>query len=135
MAKFIGHESSIHISDLIVSDEKLIDKDWNNAWNGRRKYLHWCFLLRKKTKIKVRQPLQKILIPAIDKTFIAQVDLVKSLILAEVNVKEIEYIGDTSGIISKKVKPNFKLLGKKLGGKMKMASDVISNWLTMKYYN
>ncbi|HPN18532.1 MAG TPA: DUF5915 domain-containing protein, partial [Chitinophagales bacterium] len=83
--------------------------------------------LRKKTKIKVRQPLQKILIPAIDKTFIAQVDLVKSLILAEVNVKEIEYIGDTSGIISKKVKPNFKLLGKKLGGKMKMASDAISN--------
>jgi isoleucyl-tRNA synthetase len=69
--------------------------------------------------------LQKILIPAIDKDFIAQIDKVKSLILAEVNVKEIEYIGDTSGIISKKVKPNFKLLGKKLGGKMKQATDII----------
>ena len=81
--------------------------------------------LRKKTKIKVRQPLQKILIPAIDKSFTAQVDKVKELILSEVNVKEIEYIGDTSGIISKKIKPNFKLLGKKLGGKMKFATDVI----------
>jgi isoleucyl-tRNA synthetase len=83
--------------------------------------------LRKKTKIKVRQPLQKILVPAIDKDFIDQIDKVKELILSEVNVKEIEYIGDTSGIISKKVKPNFKLLGKKLGGKMKLASDVIQS--------
>ncbi len=83
--------------------------------------------LRKKTKIKVRQPLQKILIPAIDRAFIEQVDKVKSLILAEVNVKEIEYISDTSGIISKKVKPNFKLLGKKLGGKMKAASELIQH--------
>jgi len=83
--------------------------------------------LRKKTKIKVRQPLQKILIPAIDKDFIEQVDKVKTLILAEVNVKEIEYISDTSGIISKKIKPNFKLLGKKLGGKMKLASEHIQH--------
>ena len=73
----------------------------------------------------MRQPLQKILIPAIDKEFIAQIDKVKSLILAEVNVKEIEYIGDTSGIITKKVKPNFKLLGKKLGSKMKQATEII----------
>ena len=55
------------------------------------------------------------------------VDKVKELILSEVNVKEIEYISDTSGIISKKVKPNFKLLGKKLGDKMKNASDVIQH--------
>jgi isoleucyl-tRNA synthetase len=123
----LATNSSIHISDLIVSDDVLIDKDLEQRMEWAQEISSLVLSLRKKTKIKVRQPLQKILIPAIDKTFIAQVDLVKSLILAEVNVKEIEYIGDTSGIISKKVKPNFKLLGKKLGGKMKMASDVISN--------
>ena len=123
----LATNSSIHISDLIVSDDVLIDKDLEQRMEWAQEISSLVLSLRKKTKIKVRQPLQKILIPAIDKTFIAQVDLVKSLILAEVNVKEIEYIGDTSGIISKKVKPNFKLLGKKLGGKMKMASDIISN--------
>jgi isoleucyl-tRNA synthetase len=123
----LATNASIHISDLIVSDDVLIDKDLEQRMEWAQEISSLVLSLRKKTKIKVRQPLQKILIPAIDKTFIAQVDLVKSLILAEVNVKEIEYIGDTSGIISKKVKPNFKLLGKKLGGKMKMASDVISN--------
>jgi isoleucyl-tRNA synthetase len=123
----LATNASIHISDLIISDDALIDKDLEQRMEWAQEISSLVLSLRKKTKIKVRQPLQKILIPAIDKTFIAQVDLVKSLILAEVNVKEIEYIGDTSGIISKKVKPNFKLLGKKLGGKMKMASDVISN--------
>jgi isoleucyl-tRNA synthetase len=123
----LATNSSIHISDLIVSDDVLIDKDLEQRMEWAQEISSLVLSLRKKTKIKVRQPLQKILIPAIDKRFIEQVDLVKSLILAEVNVKEIEYIGDTSGIISKKVKPNFKLLGKKLGGKMKMASDAISN--------
>ncbi|MBP8192832.1 MAG: isoleucine--tRNA ligase, partial [Chitinophagales bacterium] len=123
----LATNASIHISDLIISDDALIDKDLEQRMEWAQEISSLVLSLRKKTKIKVRQPLQKILIPAIDKRFIAQVDLVKSLILAEVNVKEIEYISDTSGIISKKVKPNFKLLGKKLGGKMKMASDVISN--------
>ncbi len=123
----LATNASIHVSDLIISDDALIDKDLEQRMEWAQEISSLVLSLRKKTKIKVRQPLQKILIPAIDKIFIEQVDLVKSLILAEVNVKEIEYISDTSGIISKKVKPNFKLLGKKLGGKMKMASDIISN--------
>lgn len=123
----LATNASIHVSDLIISDDALIDKDLEQRMEWAQEISSLVLSLRKKTKIKVRQPLQKILIPAIDKRFIEQVDLVKSLILAEVNVKEIEYISDTSGIISKKVKPNFKLLGKKLGGKMKMASDIISN--------
>ena len=123
----LATNSSIHISDLIKSDANLIDKELEQRMDWAQEISSLVLSLRKKTKIKVRQPLQKILIPAIDTEFIAQVDKVKSLILAEVNVKEIEYIGDTSGIISKKVKPNFKLLGKKLGGNMKIASDVIQN--------
>ena len=119
--------SSIHISDLIKSDSTLIDVSLEQRMEWAQEISSLVLSLRKKTKIKVRQPLQKILIPAIDKDFIAQVDKVKELILAEVNVKEIEYISDTSGIITKKVKPNFKLLGKKLGGNMKMATDILQN--------
>lgn len=123
----LATNSSIHISNIVKSDANLINKELEQRMDWAQEISSLVLSLRKKTKIKVRQPLQKILIPAIDSEFIAQVDKVKSLILAEVNVKEIEYISDTSGIISKKVKPNFKLLGKKLGGNMKIASDVIQN--------
>ncbi len=116
---------SIHVSTLTQANDTLIDADLEQRMEWAQEISSLILSLRKKTKIKVRQPLQKILVPAIDKSFIAQIDLVKELILSEVNVKEIEYIGDTSGIISKKVKPNFKLLGKKMGGKMKVASELI----------
>ncbi len=121
----LSTKNSIHLSTLVIADEKLIDLQLEQRMSWAQEISSLVLSLRKKTKIKVRQPLQKILIPAIDNSFIAQIDKVKELILAEVNVKEIEYIGDTSGIISKKIKPNFKLLGKKLGGKMKLAADII----------
>ncbi len=121
----LATKTSIHLSYLIKSDKNLIDLPLEQRMDWAQEISSLVLSLRKKTKIKVRQPLQKILIPAIDKSFTAQVDKVKELILSEVNVKEIEYINDTSGILSKKIKPNFKLLGKKLGGKMKFATDVI----------
>ncbi len=123
----LGTTSSIHLSQLENGNENAIDTALEQRMEWAQEISSLVLSLRKKTKIKVRQPLQKILVPAIDKNFIAQVDKVKGLILSEVNVKEIEYISDTSGIISKKVKPNFKLLGKKLGGKMKAASEHIQN--------
>lgn len=122
-----GKNESIHLSLLKIADENVIDKALEQRMEWAQEISSLVLSLRKKTKIKVRQPLQKILIPAIDKDFITQIDKVKSLILAEVNVKEMEYISDTSGIISKKIKPNFKLLGKKLGNKMKVANEVIQN--------
>ena len=124
----LSTKNSIHLSTLVIADEKLIDLQLEQRMSWAQEISSLVLSLRKKTKIKVRQPLQKILIPAIDNSFIAQIDKVKELILAEVNVKEIEYIGDTSGIISKKIKPNFKLLGKKLGGKMKLAADIIQQF-------
>jgi isoleucyl-tRNA synthetase len=123
----LSASSSIHISDLIQSNPGLIDKELEQRMEWAQEISSLVLSLRKKTKIKVRQPLQKILIPALDNHFIQQVDKVKMLILSEVNVKEIEYVSDTSGIISKKIKPNFKLLGKKLGGKMKNATELIQN--------
>lgn len=116
---------SIHLSYLPIADNNKIDKTLEQRMSYAKDICSLILSLRKKTKIKVRQPLQKILIPAIDKEFIAQVDKVKDLILSEVNIKEIEYIPDTTGIISKKAKPNFKILGKKLGGKMKLVADAI----------
>src|SRR5690606_29290460 len=81
--------------------------------------------LRKKMGINVRQPLQKILLPVLDDTFRRRVEQVETLILSETNVKEIEFITDTSGIIKKKIKPNFKALGPKVGKDMKSVAAAI----------
>ncbi|MEO6633705.1 MAG: DUF5915 domain-containing protein, partial [Mucilaginibacter sp.] len=83
--------------------------------------------LRKKVGINVRQPLSKILLPILDKTFKGQVEQVKDLILSETNIKDIEYITDASGFIKKKVKPNFKVLGAKVGKDMKAVAEEITN--------
>jgi isoleucyl-tRNA synthetase len=82
--------------------------------------------LRKKSGINVRQPLARILIPVLDKKFEKRVELVKELILSETNIKGIEYIGDAAGLIKKKIKPNFKALGAKVGKDMKMVAAAIS---------
>ena len=84
--------------------------------------------LRKKVGINVRQPLSKILLPILDKNFAHQVDLVKELILSETNIKGIEYITDTAGFIKKKIKPNFKALGAKVGKDMKAVAEAIGNF-------
>jgi isoleucyl-tRNA synthetase len=125
-----GTKESVHLAYLPKADTNLIDSSLEQRMEYAQEISSLVLSLRKKTKIKVRQPLQKILIPAIDPEFIGQVDRVKELVLSEVNVKEIEYIPDTSGIISKKIKPNFKILGKKLGGKMKLAADAIQQFNT-----
>jgi isoleucyl-tRNA synthetase len=75
--------------------------------------------LRKKVNIPVRQPLQKVIIPVISEKVRAQLEAVKAIVLAEVNVKEMEFIADTTGIMSLKIKPNFKVLGKTYGARMK----------------
>jgi isoleucyl-tRNA synthetase len=82
--------------------------------------------LRRKVNIKVRQPLAKIMVPLTDESFKGKFEAVKNLILAEVNVKEVEYIHDTDGILVKKIKPNFKALGPKYGKLMKDISTAIS---------
>jgi isoleucyl-tRNA synthetase len=82
--------------------------------------------IRKKEKLRVRLPLRKIMLPVLDDKFQEDIDQVKDLILSEVNVKGIEYIANTSGIVSKKAKANFKTLGKRLGKNMKAAADLIS---------
>jgi isoleucyl-tRNA synthetase len=84
--------------------------------------------LRKKANIKVRQPLQKVLIPVLNPAMEQQLQRVEDLIKAEVNVKEIEYLTDTEGFIKKKIKPNFQALGKKLGPRMKTVTSALNNF-------
>ncbi len=119
---------SVHLADFPVANEEAINKDLEQRMDYAQRISSLVLSLRKNptVNIKVRQPLQKILLPVLDQDFVAQVDQVKDLILAEVNVKEIEYIDDTSGVIKKKIKPNFKTLGRRLGKDMKAASQAIA---------
>ncbi|MCD6355223.1 MAG: isoleucine--tRNA ligase, partial [Prolixibacteraceae bacterium] len=84
--------------------------------------------LRRKEKLKVRQPLGKIMVPVLNARFQEQFDAVKNIILTEVNVKEVKYITDTAGIIKKKIKPDFKILGPKYGKLMKQIAKAISGF-------
>ena len=81
--------------------------------------------LRKKERLRVRQPLKRILLPVLDENFQSSVEAVEELIKAEVNIKGIEYVFDTTGIVNKKAKPNFKTLGRGMGKDMKTASGLI----------
>jgi len=101
--------------------------DLEDRMDKAQKISSMVLSLRKRETIKVRQPLQRILLPVLDSHFEEQVEQVKALILSEVNVKEIEYLQDTSGVVKKKVKPNFKVLGRKLGPKMKDLVQLLNN--------
>ncbi|NNF21438.1 MAG: isoleucine--tRNA ligase, partial [Saprospiraceae bacterium] len=118
------HES-VHLSLFPVADSTAIDKDLEQRMSYAQRISSLVLSLRKKEKLRVRQPLNKILLPILDQKFEAQVHAVEDLILHEVNVKEFEYIKDASGVIKKRIKPNFKTLGKRLGRHMKTASQTI----------
>jgi len=118
--------TSIHHIDFPKADSSKMDSALETRMQLAQDICSLVLSIRKKVNIKVRQPLQKILIPVLDPAMKLAIEQMEELILAEVNVKEINYITETEGVISKKLKPNFKLLGAKLGTKMKQASAVIA---------
>ena len=118
--------TSVHLSEFPVADEKLIDKSLEERMELAQKVSSMVLALRKKVNIRVRQPLQRMMIPATEAGLVEKLESVRSLILSEVNVREIEYIDDTTGILVKKVRPNFKVLGKKAGPLMKALSEAVS---------
>ena len=121
-------EASVHLAAFPVSDRSRIDADLESSMQLAQDISSTVLSLRKKQNIKVRQPLQKIMIPVLSQSTRTHINRVSDLIKSEVNVKEIEYIGEDSGIITKKIKPNFKALGPKLGGDMKTAAGLISSF-------
>ena len=117
---------SVHLTIWNEVDETLIDRDLNERMELAQNISSMVLSLRKKMGINVRQPLAKVLIPVLDDNFQVKVELVKDLILSETNIKDIDFIKDTAGFIKKKIKPNFKALGAKVGKDMKMVTEVIN---------
>jgi len=124
-ASSLENHVSVHLSLFPESNEAAIDKALEQRMDYAQRISSLVLSLRKKESLRVRQPLQKILLPILDANFENQVKAVEDLILHEVNVKEMEYIQDASGVIKKKIKPNFKTLGRTLGKNMKAASQLI----------
>ena len=119
--------TSVHLSILQEVHPHKIDNQLEERMDMAQTICSLVLSLRKKEKIKVRQPLSKILIPVESIAIKEQLQKVESYILSEVNIKEIEYVTDTAGIVTKKAKPNFKLLGPKLGAMMKSAKAAFEN--------
>src|ERR1700748_3506534 len=119
---------SVHLADFPVYHKELVNKALEERMQLAQDISSLVLSLRKKVNINVRQPLSRILLPILDKNFKHQVELVKELILSETNIKDIEYITDAAGFIKKKIKPNFKALGAKVGKDMKMVAEAINNF-------
>ncbi|GAB3653248.1 isoleucine--tRNA ligase [Echinicola sediminis] len=119
---------SVHLTDWKAADSSLINEDLETSMQLAQDISSLVHSLRKKDKLKVRQPLQKILIPILNEKTREQIQHVEELIKSEVNIKGIEYIDDASGILVKNAKPNFPLLGKRFGPKMKLVAAAVAKW-------
>jgi isoleucyl-tRNA synthetase len=120
--------NSIHLTDFPAQDGNYIDHDLEEKMYLAQTISSLVHSLRKKHRIKVRQPLSRILIPVLNDHVKDQIKAVEALIISEVNVKAIEYIDDTSGILIKKIKPNFAILGKRYGKLMKEITQKINTF-------
>lgn len=125
-----GSESftSVHLANFPVSVENFVDKSLESKMMKAQTVSSLVLSLRKKEMIKVRQPLQKVMIPILDENQRAEIEAVSDLIKAEVNVKEIELLDDASGVLVKQIKPNFKALGPRFGKDMGLISSEIQKF-------
>ena len=121
-----GEEKSVHLSSFPLYVETLINKELEEKMEIAQKTTSMILALRRKVNIKVRQPLSKIMVPVLNEDFGKKLMAIKDLILSEVNVKEMELLRDTTGVLVKKIKPDFKVLGPKYGKSMKLVASAIS---------
>ena len=119
---------SVHHTDFPKVNESLIDTDLEKRMQLAQDASSLILSVRKKVNIKVRQPLQKVFIPALDATMASRIKNVEEIIKAETNIKEVDILGADNDFIKKKAKANFKTLGKKFGAKMKWAADAIAKF-------
>ena len=116
---------SIHLANFPISVENFVDKSLESRMQKAQTISSLVLSLRKKEMIKVRQPLQRVMIPVLDEAFKAEILAIEDLIKAEVNVKEIELLEDASGVLVKQIKPNFKALGPRFGKDMGLIAKEI----------
>jgi len=119
-------EDSVHLVDFPAVDESVIDKALEERMEMAQKISSMALGLRRKVKIRVRQPLSKIMIPILDTAIVPQLEAIKDIVLSEINVKDMEFITDTTGVLVKKIKPNFKTLGPKHGKIMKQIAALVN---------
>lgn len=119
---------SVHLAEFPKQVENFVDKSLESRMQKAQTISSLVLSLRKKEMIKVRQPLQKIMIPVLDNGFKAEIEAVSDLIMAEVNVKEIQLLDDASGILVKQIKPNFKALGPRFGKDMGLIAKEIQGF-------
>jgi isoleucyl-tRNA synthetase len=119
---------SVHLAQFPVAVENFVDKSLESKMMKAQTISSLVLSLRKKEMIKVRQPLQKVMIPILDNNQRAEIEAVSDLIKAEVNVKEIELLDDASGVLVKQIKPNFKALGPRFGKDMGLISKEIQGF-------
>ena len=119
------HNESVHLANFPVCDNSLIDSELEFRMDMAQRISSMVLSLRRKVNIRVRQPLSKIMVPVLDDSFRTRLEPVQNLILTEVNVKQLEYLTDTKGVLVKKIKPNFKTIGPKYSKLMK----AISAWV------
>ena len=123
-------QDSVHLSAWPSADESLIDTDLEDRMEIAQRYTSMILGLRKKVNIRVRQPLARILVPVVNKRVRGLLEDVKDLILAETNVKQLEYVDEDSGVIKKRIKADFKALGPKYGKLMKSIAAAIQQMNT-----
>ena len=122
----LDKSESVHLSDMPVADKEAINIDLEERMEIAQKVTSLILSIRKKENHRVRQPLGKVMVPILDEKFERQLQSVEELILSEVNVKELEYLKETAGVIEKSIKANFKALGPKYGKQMKQIAGAIS---------
>jgi isoleucyl-tRNA synthetase len=123
-----GHaDRSVHLSDFPVADHSIINTELEQRMQMAQDISSLVLSLRKRMNIRVRQPLQRILLPSMGAALNRQLELVKDLILSEVNVKELEFLTEDKLALKRKIKPNFKTLGKKVGKQMKEVAAWVSS--------
>ncbi len=118
---------SVHLANFPIFDSSLVNKELESKMQKAQTISSLVLSIRQKEKIKVRQPLQKIMIPVLGQKERQEIEAVSDLIKSEVNVKEIELLDDASGILVKQIKPNFKVLGPKFGKEMKQIAQAVSS--------
>lgn len=121
-------DESVHLSTFPEADASLIDKELEEMMSLAQRISSMVLALRRKVNIKVRQPLTKILVPVLDTRTRARIEAASVLIMNEVNVKQVELIDETAGIITKRIKPNFKTLGPKYGKQMKQIAALTATF-------
>ena len=120
--------ASVHFVDFPISDSKAVQKTLESQMDLAQRCCSLVLGLRKKERIRVRQPLQKIMVPVLHQDTVSHLNHVRDLILSEVNVKELEIITEDNDILVKSIKPNFKTIGPKYGKHMKALASLISGW-------